>query len=392
MKILVLSSLAYSLVNFRGRLIEAMLQAGHQVVACAPDDDADVRTWLETRGAGFRITPMARTGRNPAADLLLLWRYLQVIRHERPDVVLAYTQKPIIYGGLATRLFRKPRFHALMSGLGYVFSPAAESRWLLRAIVTRLYRTAVAKARTIFVFNADDVRVLTSQKIGATSSQVIQVPGSGVDLAHFRHEPLPQGPMVFLMIARLMRDKGVLEYGEAARRLKARYPDAVFRLLGRLETENPTAISEAELGAWVSDRTIEYFPETRDVRPLLAGSTVFVLPSFYREGLPRTLLEAMATGRALITSDLPGCRETVRPGQNGILVPPQDTDALSEAMERFLRDPALAASYGAASRSFAEEHFDVELVNRQLLRAMELDTPVPSRGEAPQGTVSWSAG
>lgn len=375
MKVLIFSSFAFSLVNFRGKLIETMLRLGHEVVACAPDDDPEVRAWLEGRGARYRQIDMARAGTNPLADAALWWRYGQAIRAEKPDVVLAYTQKPIIYGGLAARMFGNARFYALVTGLGYVFSPAADERRLLRKVVSTLYRVAIKRARAVFVFNSEDAGVMEAHRIVRPGTQVTQVAGSGVDLAHFRAEPLPAGPMVFLMVARLMRDKGVIEYAEAARRLKAEFPEARFCLLGRLDDKNPTGIGEGELSSWVEEGTIEYFAETRDVRPLLASSSVFVLPSYYREGLPRTLLEAMATGRALITTDLPGCRETVRPGRNGLLVPPQNVSALTEAMRKFLADPALAVRMGEQSRCFAAERFDVELVNRELLDAMDLAAP-----------------
>jgi len=374
MKVLILSSFAFSLINFRGRLIEAMGQAGHEVVACAPDSDTEVERQLAAIGARYCRTAMDRTGSSPLADLRTLLRYIAIIRRERPDVVLAYTQKPIIYGGLAARLFSRTRFYALLSGLGYVFSPAAEGRPVLRAIVARLYRSAIARARAIFVFNADDRGELIAHGIVGACAPVIQVPGSGVDIAHFAEAAIPAGPVRFLMIARLMLDKGIVEYAEAARRLKERYPEAIFMLLGRLDLENPTGISEDDLAAWVDSGVIDYHPETRDVRPLLISSTAFVLPSYYREGLPRTLLEAMATGRPLITTDLPGCRETVIEGRNGFLVPPRHVDALCTAMEQFLIDRSLAAAMGSASRMFAVDRFDVEKVNRQLLGAMGIRT------------------
>ncbi len=391
MKILILSSFAFSLVNFRGRLIEAMVREGHEIVACAPDDDPAVQAQLATLGARYHRTPMARTGSNPVADLLLLLRYARTIARERPDIVLAYTQKPIIYGGMAARLFRRPRFYALMSGLGYVFSPAADHRRMLRAIVARLYRLGVARACAIFVFNGDDRDELIARGIVDSSAPVIEVPGSGVDLTRFTQQPLPEGPPAFLMISRLMRDKGVFEYAEAARRLKEHYPAARFQLLGRLDTDNPTGLSEADLDLWIRHGVIDYIPETRDVRPVLAKATVFVLPSYYREGLPRTLLEAMAVGRALVTTDLPGCREPVMPRRNGYLVPPRNVEALSEAMERFLKDPALAATMGARSRAYAEERFDVNKVNRQIMRAMQIDGVWEGAADG-KAAMSWSAG
>src|SRR3546814_7052256 len=194
-----------------------MAAAGHDVIACAPDTDQEVEAVLGRMGIGYRRTPMGRTGANPFDDLRTLWSYVRLIRRERPDIILAYTQKPIIYGGLAARLTRVPEFYVLMSGLGYVFSPEANHRPLLRTIVRRLYRTGVRRAKAIFVFNSDDRPEMIKQGIISHDHHVVQVPGSGVDIEHFRHQPMCEGPLHFLMIARLMRDKGVMEYVEAAR-------------------------------------------------------------------------------------------------------------------------------------------------------------------------------
>jgi len=372
MKVVVLSSFAFSLVNFRGALLRSMAAAGHQVIACAPDHDPDVERALAGMGVGFRRIALARAGANPLSDLGTLARYVWLILRERPDVVLAYTQKPIIYGGIAARLAGGRPFYALMSGLGYSFSEEAARRPVLRWIVRTLFREGVRRARAIFVFNGDDRREMLAQGIIGEDSLVLQVPGSGVDVAHFPQRPVPDGPPCFLMIARLMRDKGLFEYVEAARMLRRRWPEARFRLLGRIDAENPTSVAEDVVRKWQTEGLIDYAPETRDVRPLLAGATVFVLPSYHREGLPRTILEAMATGRAVVTTDMPGCREPIVEGYNGFLVPPRDAAALADAMARFLEDPSLAASMGRAARLHAETEYDVHKVNRQLLTTMGL--------------------
>ncbi|MBK5264130.1 MAG: glycosyltransferase family 4 protein [Alphaproteobacteria bacterium] len=393
MKIVILSSLAFSLINFRGRLLCAMSSAGHEVIACAPDEDMEVQAALAAMGISFRRTPMGRTSANPFGDLRTLWAYVRLIRQERPDVVLAYTQKPIIYGGLAARLCSVMGFHALMSGLGYVFSPEAEHRPLLRAIVRRLYRAGVRRANAIFVFNSDDRNEMIRQGIIGHDHHVVQVPGSGVDIDYFAHQPMPDGPPCFLMIARLMRDKGVMEYVNAARELKRRYPDARFRLLGRMDTDNPTGFTPAQVNGWAREGIVEYHEETRDVRPFLAMSHIFVLPSYYREGLPRTLLEALATGRPIITTDMPGCREPVIEGYNGFLVPPCNSGALASTMERFLVDPALAPVMGVRARQTAVTHYDVEKVNALLLDCMQIGPahhqPAPAQTlRAPRSVAS----
>ncbi|MBY8828374.1 glycosyltransferase family 4 protein [Hephaestia mangrovi] len=380
MKVLVLSSLAWSLVNFRGRLLTDLRDAGHDVIACAPDDDPAVRARLAQMGVGFALTPMDRAGTNPLADLMTLARYVALMLRERPDVVIAYTQKPIVLGGIAARIARISRFHVLMSGLGYVFSDAAAGRRLLRWATCRAYRIAVARAATIFVFNGDDRREMIAHGIIGTSHYVVQVPGSGVDIEHFAARPLPEGRPTFLMIARLMRDKGIGEFVEAARLVRDHRTDARFQLVGRPEPANPTGIGDAEIARWVDAGLIEHIPETRDVRPYLAAAHVFVLPSYYREGLPRTLLEALASGRPVITTDLPGCREPVIPGVNGWLVPPRDAPALAATMLRTIADRGVLAAMARAARERAVTHYDVAKVNAQLLAIMHLDRPSPRPG------------
>jgi glycosyltransferase involved in cell wall biosynthesis len=371
MRVLILSSLSFSLVNFRGQLLRAMVAQGHYVVASAPDRDPEVEAKLAAMGVHFVQTPMARAGSNPVSDLRTVANYLRLILSERPGIVVAYTQKPIIYGGLAARLAGGCRFFALMSGLGYVFSQAADDRPLLRRIVRTLYRSALRGAETVFVFNRDDREEMLRQGILSPRQHVVQVPGSGVDVDYFRSVPVPSGDPTFLMIGRYMRDKGIADFIAAAKIVRQRHPKARFQLLGRAEDQTPTSVSRAEVEQWAGD-SVELIDETRDVRPYLAASTVFVLPSFYREGLPRTILEAMATGRPIVTTDMPGCREPVIPHVNGLLVPPQDAEALAAALSRFIDEPGLARRMGKESRRIAEREYDVTLVNSLLLSEMGL--------------------
>ena len=334
---------------------------------------------------------MARAGTNPLRDLGTLAAYVRLIRAVKPNIVVAYTQKPIIYGGLAARLVGRARFYAIMSGLGYVFSSEADDRPWLRRAVSALYRAGVRRAQCIFVFNGDDRREMIENDIVDEHQHVVQVPGSGVDIRHFAAQPMPAGPMTFLMMGRLMRDKGVGEYVAAAQILRARWPATRFLLLGRPETENPTGYSAEDIASWQQSGLIELLPETRDVRPHLASAHIFVLPSFYREGLPRTILEALATGRPVVTTDMPGCREPIRPGENGYLVPPRDAAALAEAMERFCNDPTLLSVMGGAARKTATEIYDVDIVNHQLLTQMGVIAPVQSSIVGDPALVSAAA-
>ncbi|MCW4463446.1 sugar transferase [Sphingomonas sp. BT-65] len=381
MKVLVLASLAYSLVNFRGALLREMIAEGHDVVACAPDEDPATIAKLSAMGVRFRQVPMDRTGTNPWRDLRTLRAMVRTIRAEAPDIILAYTQKPIVYGGIAARLAGGgARFFAMVSGLGHVYSedgPASWTRATLRRLTSLLYRVAVARAAGIFVFNADDADEMRRHGIVGRGRRIVQVPGSGIDTTDFRHVPVPEGAPVFLLIARLMRNKGIGEFVEAAASVRDLYPDARFQILGPHES-GPAGFAAEEVETWRA-RGIEYLGATRDVRPWLAQASVFVLPTWYREGLPRTILEAMATGRPIITTDMPGCRETVVPGENGLLIPPRDAPALAQAMAQLAADPALVRSMGAHSRQLAQQRFRVDKVNAQLLGEMSLTgaPPVP---------------
>lgn len=372
MKVLVLSSLAFSLINFRGKLLEELRDAGHEVVAVAPDDDLEVRRKLQDIGVGFRTVAMARTGLNALADLRTIRDYVRLLRSERPDVVIAYTQKPIIYGGIACRIARIKRFNALMSGLGYLFSDAASDRRVLKWLFCRLYRSGLKSARRIFVFNSDDRPDMIAAGIVDHSAPIVEVPGSGVDLDRFVHSPLPDGPPCFLMIGRLMRDKGVWEYAEAAKIVAQRHPETRFSLIGRVERSNPTGLQEEDLARLKRDTPVEIIDQTNDVPSFLAQCHVFVLPTYYREGLPRTILEALAVGRAVITTDTPGCRDAITDGENGFLVAPRDAQSLALAMQELVEDPELLQQMSERSRILAETVYDVRKVNALLMKEMNL--------------------
>lgn len=381
MKVIIIGSLAYSLVNFRGQLIEYMLAAGHDVLACAPDRDDAVIGRLARMGARFHRIPMGRAKLNPLEDALTLLAFIRLFRAERPDIILAYTQKPIIYAGLGHRFVGCGRFFAMVTGLGYAFSVVSKHRRWLRRTVAALYRAGISRASAVIVFNRDDQQELLRHAIVSDRHAVLLVPGSGVNMAHFAEQPVPPGDPVFLLIGRLLHDKGLNEYVAAARIVRRDYPGARFALLGPFDS-NPAAISPLKLAQWRMEGIVEYLGETRDVRPHLAACTVFVLPS-YREGMPRTILEAMATGRAIITTDAPGCRDTVEEGKNGFLVPVGDAAALAAAMARFCREPGLAVHMGMQSRMIAGRDFAVERINGMLIATMGLNGETPAPGTAP---------
>ncbi|MBK5965874.1 hypothetical protein CCR95_17770 [Thiocystis minor] len=370
MRIIVIGGLARSLLNFRGPLLKTLVEHGHDVIACAPDAPPDVRTGLTELGVRYRHIPLARAGLNPWGDLQTLRALRRLFREERPDCVLAYTAKPVIYACLAARGSGYPPVHAMITGLGYGFGGLSRRQRLIGAIVQGLYWMALRRAAGVLFQNPDDRDLFVASGLVPPTLPVTLINGSGVDLAAYPPCPLPDEP-VFLLIARLLVDKGLREYQRAARRLKARYPQARFLLAGELDP-NPMSIGAAELAAWQADGTIEYLGELDDVRPAFAAARVYVLPSFYREGTPRTILEAMAMGRPIVTTDAPGCRETVIDGVNGFLVPVRDDAALETALERFILDPSLAERMGRESLMIAREKYDVHKVNAVIMAAMGL--------------------
>ena len=374
MRVLVIAGLADSLLNFRGHLLTAMLARGLEVHVAAPDlpESCSLRQQLVMRGLKVHDIPLRRTGTNPLADLYALWAFRGLMRRIQPDVVLSYTIKPVIYGTLAAWLAGVPRRYALITGLGYAFTGQASAglRGKVKAVVQRLCRQALRRAHKVFFQNPDDQALFRQMGLVSTGTTSVVVNGSGVDLASFPIVPMPPGPPHFLLIARLLGDKGVREYAQAAQRIKATHPQVRFSLVGWID-DNPDAIHQAELDAWVQAGTLNDLGRLQDVRPAIAQCSVYVLPS-YREGTPRTVLEAMAMSRAVITTNAPGCRETVVDGVNGFLVPVKSVDALVAAMERFIQESDLAQRMGQRGRALAEEKYDVHKVNAVMMREMGL--------------------
>lgn len=372
MRIVVVGVFARSLLAWRGALLASMVSNGQTVLALAPEDDVDVRRAFEAMGVEYGTVPMQRTGIDPLKDAALLASLVGRFRRIKTDIMFAYAAKPVVYGLLAARLARVPLRVAMITGTGSALGggPGLQRR-ALSGILRTLYRIALAQAHVVLFQNPDDERLFRNLRLVGSRNRVTIVNGSGVDLAAFSFVPLPKGPTTFLMVARLIRDKGVREFVEAAAVVRETYPEARFQLLGALDT-NPSAISQAELDDWRRDGVIEYLGSTSDVRPFLAAAHICVLPS-YGEGMPRSVLEAMATGRAVLTTDVPGCRETVQPGRNGLLVAPRDVGSLALGMSTMLASPDELGRMGRESRRIAEEKFDVEDVNRAILTAIGID-------------------
>lgn len=365
--ILIIAGLAESLINFRGDLIKGLIEKGLTVHVAAPDLDSTCQSAqaLESWGVVIHDVKIRRAGLNPLADLKTLKALVGVIRKISPDIVFAYTIKPVIYGMIAARLRGIERKVSLITGLGYAFTAEpAGMRRIVSLIARGLYRIALAGCDAVVFQNPDDKALF--ERLGLVDYRKAKlVNGSGINLDSFLFKPVPESEQVrFIMIARLLKDKGVYEYAEAAKKVKEKYPNTEFHLVGWIDA-NPAAIHEKDLSDWISQNIIIFHGKIDDVRPLIESSHAYVLPS-YREGTPRTVLEAMAIGRAVITSDAPGCRETVVDGINGYLVPVQDSSALVQAMTDIIESPSMVQSMGIESRKLAEQKYDVHKVNSDM--------------------------
>ena len=354
MKLIVSANTAWNVANFRAGLVRALVADGHEVVVAAPPDGTVDR--VRELGARFVPLHMDNAGTSPRRDAMLAWRFRRLLATERAAALLTFTVKPNVYGGIAARSLGIPVLPNV-SGLGTAF---IRGGWLART-VRALYRVALAGAPTAFFQNWDDRALFVDGGL-VDPARTVVLPGSGVDLERFARAPMPEGAPGFLMVSRVLRDKGVLDYVEAARRVREARPDTRFELLGSLDALNRTAIPRSQVEAWVAEGAIEHHDQVADVRPHLAAAHCVVLPS-YREGTPRTLLEAAATGRPLIATDVPGCREPIVEGVNGFLAQVRDPDDLARAMLALLDlSEDERATMGTESRRLAESRYGERIV------------------------------
>ncbi len=312
--------------------------------------------------AGIRAIPLdlSRSGFNPLTEMRTLRQLWAIYRREQPDLVHQVTIKPVLYGGLIARLQRLPAVVSAISGLGHVFTTPGPVARVRRLLVQSLFRLALAhRCGRVIVQNPED-RLVVHENLGVPLERIHLIRGSGVDLDAYATTSEPDGPPVFALIARMLKDKGVGEFIAAATTLKQRYPDWRFQLIGTPDPGNPSSMTEAELKRWQQEGVIEWLGFQSDIPARLQAAHVICLPSYYGEGLPKSLIEAAAAGRAIITTDMPGCREVVRDEVTGLLVPPRDADALCEAMMRLGLDAAFRLRLGVAARRKAEMLFSVE--------------------------------
>jgi glycosyltransferase involved in cell wall biosynthesis len=329
LRIALVCNTAWAIYTYRQGVLRMLTAAGAQVTIIAPRD----RTFEPLTAMGCRCVelPVASKGTDPRQDFRTLAALYREYRATRPHIVFHYTIKPNIYGSLAAMLARVPSI-AVTTGLGYVFIQKSRTAQVAKL----LYRFAFRFPREVWFLNRDDHEAFLHENLLAHPDRARRLHGEGVDLDEFAFQPLPaRADFVFILIGRLLWDKGVAEYVEAARRIRAKYPHARFQLLGPVGVDNPSAISRTDVQKWEAENIVEYLGEANDVRPLVAAADCVVLPS-YREGVPRTLMEASAMGRPIVATDVPGCREVVEDGVNGLLCEVKNADSLTEALKRML--------------------------------------------------------
>jgi len=348
--------------------MQELIAQGLTVIAIAPFDQ-EIADELERQKIQFIPIKMERNGMNPFADILFFLKICKILKKEKIDIIFSYTIKPIIYGSIAAKFSKIQKIYSMVTGTGYIFLDVNLKNKIVGLIAQKLFKISLFFNQLVFFQNNDNLNFFRNKKIISSRKPVAIINGSGVDCELFSPVEYPK-KISFLMIARLLYDKGIREYVAAARMIKKIYPDVKCKLVGWIDT-NPNSISEQELNEWIQEGSIEFLGKLSDVRPAIAESSVYVLPS-YHEGIPRTVLEAMAMARAIITTNAPGCKETVIHNKNGLLVAVKEITGLFKAMEFFILSPEKIHAMGKESRKLAIEKYDVNKVNLSILKAMQL--------------------
>ena len=369
-KILVISSLSASLINFRFDLLKDLVAEGYDVVALGPDNDAKTIELLHGIGVKFKQFDLQRTGFNPLADWVSIRSLKRIYKEEMPDFILPYTVKPVIYGNLAKR-GTKIRSLNWITGLGFygLESKTIKDR-LSKALMTYLYRKGISKDDIIAFQNNDDLQFFKRKGILRKSKYRI-TPGSGINLETFPYTDASADPLKFIFVGRLIEAKGIRLFIKAAQSIKERFSDVEFIVAGKVDKGNPNAIQEDEINTLMQQGVVNFLGHVPNIEHYVRNSSVFVLPSMYREGVPRSILEALSIGRPIITTDNVGCRETVVPLYNGVLIPKNNVDALIDGMEYFCKNREAIVEFGKNSHKLAEEKFDITIVNRIMLDALK---------------------
>ncbi|MBU5331131.1 glycosyltransferase family 4 protein [Anaerocolumna aminovalerica] len=368
MKIVVLSSHTASLFWFRMDMMKDFIKHGHTVIAIGSESEDSWENQFREKGIRYKQIFVERNGINPFSDLKTYKQLRQFMKEEKPDKVFAYQAKTVVYGSLAAKANRITEVYLLIAGLGSVFRGDGFKNKFIKMFMKIEYKAACKASKKVFFQNKDDKDEFINNGL-IKEDKIVIINGSGVNLERFRPEPLPEIP-AFLFIGRLIKDKGIMEYLEACRRIKVEYPEVRCMLVGPYDS-NPSALRPNELQPFMEQGIVEYFGEQSDVRPYIKQCSTYVLPS-YHEGTPKTVLEAMALGRSIITSDAPGCRETVTDGYNGFLVRVKDIDGLVEKMKTLIEDIPMGKQMAERSLKLAREKYDVNLVNKLIIKTMGL--------------------
>lgn len=367
MRILVVSPKNKTVFNFRGDLIKDMIANGNEVYVTGPNRDF-VDDILALGVKDFVEVPLVKDNTSVSGDLSYMKKLKQVMKDIKPDMVFGYTIKPVIYGSMAAKSIGVKKIYAMVTGLGRVYASSGLKTKVVRMITKMLYQKAFKACNKVIFQNNDDIEEFVSQKY-LPREKTAKVDGSGVNMQRFTRSDLPEKP-VFLMVSRIIREKGVMEYCEAARNLKKSYPEARCILLGGFDS-SIGALKKEDIQPYIDDGSIEFPGEVKDPVAFYQNASVFVLPSFYREGLPRTILEAMACGRAIITTDWPGCRDAVIDGENGYLVPVKNSEELYKKMASLSGNEELLKKMADKAYDVCTSTYEVGIINASMRKVME---------------------
>ncbi len=368
MKIAVLSSHTPSLFWFRMDMMKEFIKHGHSVIALGPGNEEDWKTKFEENNIKYRQLYVDRNGINPLKDLRTYKEINQFIKKEKPDKIFAYQAKTVVYGCLAAKYNGIGEVYPLIAGLGSIFRGTGFKNKIIKKIMKTQYWVTCKASKKVFFQNNDDKNEFINNGL-IKEDQIVIINGSGVNLEKFKPQPLPEEP-AFLFIGRLIKDKGIKEYLEACKIIKEKYPNTNCLLVGPFDS-NPSSLRPEELQPFIDNEIIKYYGEQSDVRPFITDCSTYVLPS-YHEGTPKTVLEAMAMGRSIITSEAPGCRETVTDGENGYLVAVKDIEGLVDKMEYLILNPDINKTMGERSLLLAREKYDVNIINQSIMTIMGL--------------------
>lgn len=369
-KIIIISSLTRSLVNFRYDLLNFLVQEDYEVIALGPDDDKDTIKILNSIGVECRKFYLKRNGFNPLEDLKSIYDLRTIFKELQPDYILPYTIKPVIYANLAKRGLPIKSL-SWITGVGFYGNPSNNFKEsFIKSIITKQYQFGTTKD-DVFIFQNEDDLALFKEKNIIKDHKTYLTPGSGINLDFFKHTAPSIKPLTFIFVGRLIKEKGVHVFIEAAKEIKQKFTGVKFTVVGGLDVTNPNSISQQEIDLLKETKIVEFTGKVNNVIDYINQSSVFVLPSMYREGVPRSILEALSVGRAIITTDNVGCRETVIKDYNGILVQKNSVEELVNAMCFFCNNPDIVIEYGNNSRQFAENKFDVKIVNTIIKNAIE---------------------